>query len=94
MRKLILIATFALASVAAQAGQSRNLVLAANDAPAATATTATTTTAAPSAATTANTAKPDAASSKPASKSKKPQARRETGEQKARRIAARYGISW
>jgi hypothetical protein len=89
MRKLILIAAFALTSIAAQAGESRDLVLAANDAPAATTTTAT-----PPAAATADTAKPEA-SSKQASKSKKTQvSRRETDEQKARRIAAKYGVSW
>jgi hypothetical protein len=36
MRKLILISAFALASVSAQAGEGRSLILAANDAPAAT----------------------------------------------------------
>jgi hypothetical protein len=40
MRKLILISAFVLASVSAQAGESRSLILAANDAPAATAETA------------------------------------------------------
>jgi hypothetical protein len=94
MRKLILIAAFALTSVAAQAGESRNLVLAANDAPAATTTTATPPAATLPAAATADTAKPEA-SNKQASKSKKSQAsRRETDEQKARRIAAKYGVSW
>jgi len=89
MRKSILIAAFALASVAAQAADSQNLVLAANDAPAATASTAT-----PPAAATADSARPEA-SSKQASKSKKTQAsRRETDEQKARRIAAKYGVYW
>ncbi len=87
MRKLILIAAFALASVSAQAGDSRNLVLAANDEPAAATTT-------PSVAATADTANPEA-SKKQAFASKKPKAqRRETDEQKARRIAAKYGISW
>jgi hypothetical protein len=91
MRKLILISAFVLASVSgsisAQAGDSRNLILAANDAPAASTT-------APASASTTTTA--DAATSKKqASKSqKKPQARRETDEQKARRIASKYGVYW
>jgi len=94
MRKLILISAFVLASVSgsisAQAGDSRNLILAANDAPAAT------TTAAPAATTATETTTADTATSKKqASKSqKKPQARRETDEQKARRIASKYGVYW
>ena len=81
MRKLILISAFALASVSAQADESRNLVLAANDAPAAAAATTPT-------ADTAN----SPTSKKQASRSKKPQ--RETDEAKARRIAAKYGVYW
>ena len=94
MRKLILISAFVLASVSgsisAQAGDSRNLILAANDTPAAT------TTAAPAATTATETTPADTATSKKqASKSqKKPQARRETDEQKARRIASKYGVYW
>ena len=80
MRKLILISAFALASVSAQASEISNL-LAANDVPVAAAT------ATPPAAATA-----DAASRKQASRSRKPQ--RETDEQKARRIAGKYGITW
>ena len=103
MRKLILISAFVLASVAVQAVEARELILAASDAPAAAATAAapapatpapaTAATATPAApAATADTAKPQA-SRKQVSR---PQTlvRRETDEQKARVIAARYGISW
>jgi hypothetical protein len=94
MRKLILISALLLASASAQAGQSRGLLLAANDTP------AVTDTAKPDApkpdapkpetATAPETARPQA--SKPA---KKVQAKRhESDEAKARRIAAKYGISW
>jgi hypothetical protein len=87
MRKMILISAFVPASVSAEAGQSRGLVLAAND------EVKMAEAAAPRQATTTAPAKPDAAkpeaSSTPSSKSpKKTQARRhETDEQKARRIA-------
>ncbi len=102
MRKLILISAFAaasilasiFASVSAQAGD-RNLVLAANDTPAAAATT---TSAAPAE------AKPEAAAAEPAkpegkkhaSKPQRTHARHtyEGDEAKARRIAARYGVYW
>ena len=94
MRKLILISAFALASFAAQAGESRSLILASNDTAAPAATTATVApeaAAAPAAAT--ETAKP-AASKKQVSSGSKKTARRETDGQKARRIAARYGVYW
>jgi pyruvate/2-oxoglutarate dehydrogenase complex dihydrolipoamide acyltransferase (E2) component len=100
VRKLILIAAFALASVSAQAGERIDRVPAENDAPAAAATPAA---ASPAAAPPA-TATPQIsrkqisrtqASRKQASRSSKIQARgREIDEQKARRIAAEYGISW
>ncbi len=90
MRKLILIAAFALTAVAAQAGESRNLVLAAHDAPLA-ATAATTPAEAKPALAAAETVRPET-SRKQASRSKK--TARETDEQKARRIAAKYGVSW
>jgi hypothetical protein len=108
VRKLILIAAFAFASVSAQAGERIDRVPADNDAPAAAATPAATApAAAPPAA--ADTAKPQAswkqasrmqasrtqAFRKQVSRSSKIQALgRETDEQKARRIAAEYGISW
>jgi hypothetical protein len=108
VRKLILIAAFAFASVSAQAGERIDRVPADNDAPAAAATPAATApAAAPPAA--ADTAKPQAswkqasrmqasrtqAFRKKVSRSSKIQALgRETDEQKARRIAAEYGISW
>ena len=84
MRKLILISALLLASASAQAGEARGLVLAANDTPAVTETAKPETAAAPEA------AQPQA--SKPG---KKAQAKRhESDEAKARRIAAKYGISW
>ncbi len=102
MRKLILISAFALASisasVSAQAGD-RNLILAANDTPAAAATTASAATTAPGEAkpeaATAETAKPEG--KKQASKSRGNTHARHTyegDEAKARRIAARYGVYW
>jgi hypothetical protein len=90
MRKLILISALLLASASAQAGGSRGLVLAANDTPAATETAAAPEPAKPETAAAPETAQPQA--SKPA---KKLHARRYEGDEaKARRIAARYGISW
>jgi hypothetical protein len=84
MRKFILISALLLASASAQAGEGRGLVLAANDTPALTETAKPETAAAPEA------AQPQAP--KPA---KKAQAKRhESDEAKARRIAAKYGISW
>jgi uncharacterized caspase-like protein len=79
VRKLILISALLLASASAQASESRGLVLAANAAEPAK----------PQTAATPDTAQPQA--SKPA----KVQAKRhESDEAKARRIAAKYGISW
>jgi hypothetical protein len=93
VRKFVLIAAFALASVSVQAGERIDRVPPDNDAPAAAVAPA----AAPPA--TADTAKPQPsrkqASRKQASpRSRTTQALRETDEQKARRIAAEYGISW
>ena len=106
MRKLILISALVLASVSVQAVEARELILAASDAPAAAApvfatVTPAAATATPAAATatpaapaaTADTAPPQA-SRKQASRSKDTLVRRESNEQKARLIAARYGISW
>ena len=98
MRKLVLIAAFALASVSAQAAERIDRVPAEIDAPVAAPTPAATPPAAAPPATAA-TAKPQAAreqaSRKQASRSRKTQARgREIDEQKARQIAAQYGISW
>ena len=92
MRKLILISALVLASVSAQAGESRGLVLAANDevkvAEAATPQQATTSAS-------ADAAKPQASNTQSAKSSKKTERRRhETDEQKARRIAAKYGVYW
>ncbi len=82
MRKFILVSAFVLASVSAHAGDSRGLVLAANDE-------------ASTAATTSDAAKPQASNSQSAKSAKKIQARRhETDEQKAHRIAAKYGVYW
>ena len=83
MRKLILISAFVLASASAQASDIGSLIPAANDTPAAAATGA------PAEAT------PTASRKRASSSSKKSQAsRRETDEQKARQVAAQYGISW
>jgi hypothetical protein len=90
VRKLVLIAAFALASVSAQAGERIDRVPADNNAPAAAVAPAT---ALPA---TADTAKPQA-SRKQVSRQQASGARmtrREIGEQKARQIAAQYGISW
>jgi hypothetical protein len=93
VRKLVLIAAFALASVSAQAAERIDRVPAEIDAPVAAPTPAATPPAAAPPATDA-TAKPQAAR-KQASRSRKTQARgREIDEQKARQIAAQYGISW
>jgi len=89
MRKLILISALLLASASAQAGQSRGLVLAANDTPAVTEPAAPEPPK-PQTAATPDTTQPQA--SKPANKAHVQ--RRESDEAKARRIAARYGISW
>jgi hypothetical protein len=99
MRKLILIAALLLASASAHAGESRGLVLAVNDTPAATdaAAPAPLPPAAPATTTDAGKPQADAAPAKPAAA--KP-ARRTTvhryegDEAKARRIAARYGVYW
>jgi hypothetical protein len=95
VRKLVLIAAFALASVSAQAAERIDRVPAENDAPAASAPLA----AAPPA--TADAAKPQAsrklASRKQAFRkqaSRSGTTRRQIDEQKARQIAAQYGISW
>ena len=83
MRKLILISAFVLASASAQAFDIGSLIPAANDTPAAASP------AAPAEAT------PAASRKRASSSSNKSQAsRRETDEQKARHIAAQYGISW
>jgi hypothetical protein len=100
MRKLVLITALLLASASAHAGQSRDLILAANDTPAATDTAAPAAPLAPAApAATTDAPKPqaDAAPAKPAAA--KP-AKRASGrgyqgdEAKARSIAARYGVYW
>jgi hypothetical protein len=93
MRKLVLITAMLLASASAHAGESRGLVLAANDTPAAT-DTAAPTPAAPAAATDAPKPQADAAPAKPASAKPAKRAHRESDEAKARRIAARYGVYW
>ena len=96
MRKLILISAFVLASVSAQAGESRSLILAANDAPAqATTTTATTTTIAKPEEPKAEAAKPESTQRHASRPARKSHARHYEGDEaKARRIAARYGVYW
>ena len=94
MRKLILISALLLASASAQAGGSRGLVLAANDAPPIT-DTAKPDTAKPDALKPETAAAPAMAQPQAPTPAKKLHARRyESDEAKARRIAARYGISW
>jgi hypothetical protein len=93
MRKLILISALLLMSASAQAGESRGLMLAAADTPAAT------TTDAPQPlppAAEADAPKPQATdTAKPRASRPRSQARRYQGDEaKARRIAAKYGISW
>jgi hypothetical protein len=86
MRKLILISAFVLASASAQASDIGSLIPAASDTPAAASATE------PAA---AGAARPAASRKQASSRSKKTQAQpRETHEQKARQIAAQYGISW
>ena len=93
MRKLILISALLLASASAQAG-GRGLVLAANDAPPIT-ETAKPDTAKPDALKPETAAAPAMAQPQAPTPAKKLHARRyESDEAKARRIAARYGISW
>jgi hypothetical protein len=100
MRKLVLITALLLASASAHAGQSRDLILADNDTPAATDTAAPAAApAAPAApAATSDAPKPqaDAAPAKPAAAkpAKHSAGRHESDEAKARRIAARYGVYW
>ena len=97
MRKLVLIAALLLMSASAHAGESRGLVLAANDTPAAADTAAPLPPAAPDATTDAAKPQADAAPAKPAPA--KP-AKRASGhghqsdEARARSIAARYGVYW
>ena len=97
MRKLVLIAAFALASVSAQAAERIDRVPAEIDAPAAAATPAAAppVVASPAAAPPA-TAKPQASRKQASRKqpSRSGMTLRETDEQKARQIAAQYGISW
>ncbi len=79
MRKLILISAFVLASMSAQAGQGRGLVLASNDQPKPAATETKT-----------EASKPYASKS-----AKKTHARTwRDDEAEARRIAAKYGVYW
>ena len=95
MRKLILISALLLASASAQAGPTSGVALAAADTPAA-ASTDTTAQPLPPAAQ-GDTAKPDASTpaAQPHSAKQRSHARsHESDEAKARRIAAKYGISW
>src|SRR5438445_13802305 len=99
MRKLILISAVLLASASAQAGESRGLVLAANDTPAATETAKPEApkpeTPKPEILKPETAAAPEAAQPQASKPAKKVHARRYEGDEaKARRIAARYGISW
>lgn len=99
MRQLFLISAFVLISLSAQAGEVRDIILAANDAPVAAAAPAPAAAVAPAPAPAA----PKAAVAEPvqpAAVRRQPPTipaasiQRASSEQKARRIAARYGISW
>jgi hypothetical protein len=94
MRKLILISALLLASVSAQAGESRGLTLAANEEPKAIETVKP---AEPAKVeeTKTDAAKADAPKAQASKPAKKTHARRYEGDEaKARRIAARYGVYW
>jgi hypothetical protein len=106
MRKLILISAFVLASVSAQAGENRNMTLAANDETKAVETAQPEATSAPQTNVDTKTdvktdvaktdvAKPEGARSHASRQPSKYHVRGyEADEAKARRIAARYGIYW
>ncbi len=94
MRKLILISALLLASASAQAG-TRGLVLAANDTPAAPTETVKPDVPKPEILKPETAATPEAAQPQASKPAKKVHVRgHESDEAKARRIAARYGISW
>jgi hypothetical protein len=83
MRKLFLISAFVLASASAQASDIGSLIPAASDTPAEATPTP------------ADAAGPAASRKQASSRSKKTPAQpRETPEQKARQIAAQFGVSW
>jgi hypothetical protein len=94
MRKFILISALLLASVSAQASQSRSLILASNDEPKAVETVKP----AEAKAEVKTDAKTDAntdATAEAAKPAKKVHAKRREGDEaKARRIAAKYGVYW
>jgi hypothetical protein len=102
MRKLILISAFVLASVSAQAGESRNMTLAANDETKAVETAKPEETVAPQTNVDAKTeaaktdvAKPEGAKHHASRQAQKSHVRGYEGDEaKARRIAARYGVYW
>jgi hypothetical protein len=106
MRKLILISAFVLASVSAQAGENRNMTLAANEETKAVETAQPEATSAPQTNVDTKTdvktdvaktdvAKPEGARSHASRQPSKYHVRGyEADEAKARRIAARYGIYW
>ena len=89
MHKLILISAFLLASVSAYAGEGGKLTLAAADE-----TKAVVETTATPQGTQAPESKPEASKTQASKSSKKTHARHEGDEQKARRIAAKYGVYW
>jgi hypothetical protein len=93
MRKFILISALLLASVSAQASQSRSLILASNDEPKAVETAKP----AEAKAEAKTEAKMDATTeaARPSKPAKKVHAKRREGDEaKARRIAAKYGVYW
>jgi hypothetical protein len=97
MRKFILISALLLASVSAQASQSRSLILASNDEPKAVETTKPAEAKAEAKTDAKTDANTDAATevAKPSKSAKKVHAKRREGDEaKARRIAAKYGVYW
>jgi hypothetical protein len=97
MGKSILISAFVPASMSAQAGQGRGLVLASNDQPTAatSAETAKPAEAQPAAQPAATETKTEASKHHASNSSKKTHARTwRDDEAKARRIAAKYGVYW
>ena len=102
MRKLILISAFVLASVSAQAGESRNMTLAANDETKAVETAKPqdtqvqpATAQEPQGDVKADAAKADAPKAHANRQARKSHVRGyEADEAKARRIAAHYGVYW
>jgi hypothetical protein len=95
MRKLILISALLMASASAQAGESRGLLLTASDTTAASTSLPQPLPPVAKSDTKSDAQQPQASEPAAPRARPRPQARRhESNEAMARRIAARYGISW